>query len=724
METLSGTVERFLFQDDQQGFGVFVLKVSKEATVVVRAHAASFHPGQDVEVEGAWVTHPKFGKQFEAQVCKAILPTSALGLRRYLGSGMIKGIGKSYADKLVSYFGTSVLEVIDKTPERLSEVPGIGPKRVETIAKAWQEQKEIANIMVFLQEKGASPAYASKIYKKYGAASIAVVTENPYRLAEEVWGVGFTLADQLAQNLGFEKESVKRVKAGILFALTTATTHGHLYAELEDLKKISAELLDLTEEHSVKDLIKKALHALYDEQKIKLISHENLHYVTTSQLYYVEKGTAEKIKGLIAHAPSKSIDIDAVYQTLRVPTAGEIELNEAQQKGIIDSLQAKVSVITGGPGTGKTTLTKKLLQFLEERSISYKIAAPTGRAAKRIMENSGKFAVTIHRLLEFNVQGGGFTHNEKNALKLDYLIIDEASMIDAFLAYALLKAVPLTAHVIFIGDTDQLPPVGAGNFLLDLIASKTVPVTQLSYIFRQAQNSLITYNAHRINKGEMPVSEAEATKKDYYFISEQDPTQLPVHLKKIVHGYLPRVGIKPEQTIILSPMNKGIAGTQKLNTDMQSLINPGKKQQVQRMFSTFTLQDPVIQLRNNYDKNVFNGDIGTIAAINDEEKTVTVTFPEKEVEYDFTELDELMLAYAISIHKSQGSEFDAVIIPLFMQHFTLLQRNLLYTALTRAKKLCIFIGQHKAIAIALKNNSGSARITFLQQYLTSDLQCR
>ncbi len=724
METLSGTVERFLFQDSEKSFCVFLLKVERETSVVVRAHAVSFHPGQDVEAEGAWVTHPKFGKQFEAQSCKATLPTTVLGLRRYLSSGMIKGIGKTYADKLVNAFGVTVLEVIDKQPERLATVPGIGPKRIELIATAWKEQKDIAKVMVFLQEKGASPAYATKIYKKYGNSSIAVVTENPYRLAEEVWGIGFRMADTLAQNLGFEKKSAKRIKAGIIFAITNATSFGHLYVELDDLKKQIFTLLELEEDPEIQATLKRAFHELHDIQKIKLITHQEKHYVTLAQYYHIEKNSAEKLKEIIKHYTLRSFDLDTIYQTLRAPKEGEIELNEAQQKGIIDCLQAKVSVITGGPGTGKTTLIKKLLGILDGHKINYKLAAPTGRAAKRMMESTGRFAVTIHRLLEFSPQAMNFTYNEQNSLKVDYLIIDEASMIDSFLAYALIKAVPFTAHLIFIGDIDQLPPVGAGNFLRDLIASATVPVAKLSYIFRQAQNSLITYNAHRVNKGEMPVSKAECTFQDYFFIAEDDPGNLPTHLKKITHGYLPRFGIKPQDAIILAPMNRGVAGTQKLNQDMQLLLNPEKKTAVQRMFSTFKVDDPVIQLRNNYDKNVFNGDIGTIKSIDEEDKLVSVTFPEKDVEYDFSELDELMLAYAISIHKSQGSEFSAVIIPLFMQHFTLLQRNLVYTALTRAKRVCFIIGQYKALAMALKNTKGTERLTFFTQFLTSDLACR
>ncbi len=724
METLSGTVERFLFQDSEKSFCVFLLKVERETSIVVRAHAVSFHPGQDVEVEGAWVTHPKFGKQFDAQSCKATLPTSVLGLRRYLSSGMIKGIGKTYADKLVNAFGATVLEVIDKHPERLSEVSGIGPKRLEQIIAAWKDQKDIAKIMVFLQEKGASPAYAAKIYKKYGTSSVAIVTENPYRLAEEVWGIGFKMADLLAQNLGFEKKSAKRIKAGIIFAITTATTFGHLYVELDELKKKTLELLELEEEPEVQATLKRSFHELHEMQKIKLVTYDNKHYVTLAQHYYVEKNIAAKLDTVINHYSTRSFDIDAIYQSLRIPKEDEVELNEAQQKGIIDCLQAKVSIITGGPGTGKTTLIKKLLGILDGLQIGYKLTAPTGRAAKRMMESTGRFAVTIHRLLEFNPHTMTFTYNEQHSLKVDYLIVDEASMIDAFLAYALIKSIPFTAHIIFIGDIDQLPPVGAGNFLRDLIASNTVPVTKLSYIFRQAQNSLITYNAHRINKGEMPVSKAECTFQDYFFIAEEDPANLPLHLKKIIHGLLPRFGINVQDALILAPMNRGIAGTQKLNQDMQLLLNSEKKAQVQRMFSTFKIDDPVMQIRNNYDKHVFNGDIGTISKIDEEDKILTVTFPEKEVDYDFSELDELTLAYAISIHKSQGSEFSAVIIPLFMQHFTLLQRNLVYTALTRAKKVCFIIGQYKALAMAIKNTKGTERLTFLTHYLTSDLACR
>ena len=723
MEVLNGTIDRFLFQNEESGFAVFVLQVKKDQTIVVRGTTPALQPGQQVELSGDWVNHPKFGKQFEAHSCQVCLPSNVIGLKKYLGSGLIKGIGKIYAEKLVNYFGTSVLDVIDQTPERLKEVPGVGAKRVKIIAEAWKDQKEIANVMVFLQDKGASTAYATKIYKKYGANSIAFLTENPYRIAEEIWGIGFKIADQIAQNLGFEKHSVKRIKAGILFAITQNTSLGNLYVEIDPLKKNTIDLLEL-EAATIQDTLKRGLHELYNEDKIKLLSHKEKHFVTLPKFYHTEKNVAQKLTHLIEQKASKTFDLKKIYSQLRAPKEGQVSLNESQQKGILNCLQNKVSIITGGPGTGKTTLVKNLLNVLDDERVTYKLAAPTGRAAKRMTESTGRYAVTLHRLLEFNMQTMGFTYNEQNALKTDFLIVDEASMIDIFLAYGLLRALPLTAHVIFIGDIDQLPSVGAGNFLRDLIVSTKASTIKLSYIFRQAQNSLITYNAHQINKGEFPAFDAPGTFQDYMFIKEDKPENLPLHLKRIYQAKLPRCGIATNKSIVLSPMNRGMAGTQKINQDLQLLLNPEDKPSLSKFQHTFKVGDRVMQIRNNYDKHVFNGDIGSIESINHQDKIITITYPEKAVEYDFLELDELVLAYAISIHKSQGSEFDAVIIPLFMQHFTLLQRNLVYTALTRAKKFCIIIGQPKALAMAIKNNKGTVRTTFLSEFLTTDLVCR
>lgn len=723
-EHLSGSIEKILFQSPENGFTVFVLRTSSTNTVTVKGSFASLHAGEHVTLQGAWIVHPKFGKQFDARDCTTSTPTSIIGLKKYLGSGLIKGIGPVYAEKLVDYFGLDVLEVIDQNPERLKEVSGIGQKRIATIIDAWKDQKEIANVMLFLQEKNISPAYATKIYKKYGQESIAVLNENPYRLADELWGVGFKLADQIAQNLGFTTTSPKRIKAGITFAITTQIGYGNLYIELSKLKKTTVELLEINEQETA-HLVKHALHDLYNEDKIKLITHNNEHFVTLSHYYFSEKGFAQKLITLNEYPSNITFDLDTIYQKLRVHKPGDINLNEEQQKSILNCLQNKVSIITGGPGTGKTTLIKKLLLVLDAQRVSYKLAAPTGRAAKRIQEGTGKHAMTLHRLLEYDFMTRSFVHNENNALKLDFLIVDEASMIDVFLAYAVAKAVPHNAHLIFIGDKDQLPSVGPGNILNDLIASGKIATVKLEQVFRQEQDSLIVVNAHKINHGEFPTSYLPEAKRDFIFIKEDNVENIPHHLETIYNKGLRKFGIQKKDSIVLTPMNRGGAGTHKLNHDLQQLLNPHESEKkVSYAGNTFKINDRVMQIKNNYDKTVFNGDIGVIEAIDMTEKVVAVRFIERLVEYDFTEMSELVLAYAISIHKSQGSEYPAVIIPIFMQHFMLLQRNLVYTAITRAKKFCIFIGQAKAIAMAIKNTKGNQRKTFLQEFLTTDLACR
>lgn len=719
IDKINGIIERFLFQDTESNFTVLILQPVHQSTITVKGHLPNVAIGQEIEVSGKWLFHPKFGKQFEAISCTTKLPTSLVGLKKYLGSGLIKGIGEKYADKLVNYFGVEILNIIDKKPERLKEIPGFGEKRIEKIITAWQDQKEIANVMVFLQDKGISTAYAVKIYKKYKQEAIAVLHENPYRLAEDVWGIGFKTADEIAQKINFLPHAPARIEAGILFVISSSSSNGHLYVELSDLKVKTLALLELNEEH--KDLLKNGLHSLYEKQKITYITNDNLHYITLISFFASEKGTASRIKNLLLRPSDHKFNIDDIYNKMRISDS-KIALNEDQQRGIISCLQNKITIITGGPGTGKTTLIKKLLNTLEENHISYKLAAPTGRAAKRIHESTGRYALTIHRLLEFDASSMGFKHNENHCLKLDFLIIDEASMIDIFLANSILKAIPNNAHLVLIGDIDQLPSVGPGNVLSDFIDSKQIPCIKLTHIFRQAQDSLIVVNAHRINNGEFPITSLPQALNDFIFIKEENPEEITNHLKRILFIELPKKHISINNTIVLTPMNRGIVGTHSLNHILQSLLNPENyENQISIAGNTFKPKDKVMQIRNNYDKNVFNGDIGTIEQINKEEKQILVNFNENLVEYEFEELNELVFAYSVSIHKSQGSEYDAVIVPIFMQHFMLLQRNLLYTALTRAKKLCIFIGQPKALAIAIRNNKGNKRITFLQKFLTSEI---
>ena len=719
-DTIIGTVDHIIYENLETGFLIFILQDNHSSTTV-KGCLPAVKAGQDVTLTGSWIVHPKFGKQFEAQHCTITLPTNAAGLEKYLSSGIISGIGPVYAKKLISAFGINVLDIIDKEPDRLRSISGIGPKRVAKIIEGWHEQKEVANIMIFLQEQNITPAYAAKIYKKYGYEAIAVVKENPYRLAEEVWGIGFKTADQIAQNLGFSHASPSRIKAGILHAINEIVSEGHLYTEVDKLKEKTFQLLELTDDEQ--PLIKNGLHELYELNKIKIITHNEQHFIATSIIYHTEFGVSQKIKNLLNYPSGLFLDIDAIYQQLRKQD-GPVVLNEDQQRGIMTALQHKITIITGGPGTGKTTLIKQFLEILDKKRIRYKLAAPTGRAAKRMSESTGRPAATLHRLLEFDPATLQFKHNEDNTIQTDVFIVDEASMIDIFLSYAILKAVPLAAHIIFIGDIDQLPPVGAGNFLRDLINSKKIACIQLTEIFRQAKNSLIIVNAHRVNHGIFPTTNLPDTQKDFIWIKEEQPEKVFEHLTSFFTKKIYQYQISPAETMVLVPMNRGSIGTQKLNQNLQEILNKQPGNKLTYGLTEFKEHDRVMQIRNNYDKLVFNGDIGFIQTIDHSEKTIAVRYGERLLTYKYNELDELVLAYAITIHKSQGSEYDAVIIPLFTQHFTLLARNLVYTAITRAKKLCIFIGQTKALAIALHNNKSIKRQTFLAEYLTTEVQCR
>jgi exodeoxyribonuclease V alpha subunit len=723
---ITGTVERVIFKSEESGFLVFTLKVGAQEPITVCGSVGQLHQGSQVTIKGSWKFHPKFGRQLEAHECTTQLPTNAVGIQKYLSSGLIKGIGPKFAEKLVKTFGEQTLEVIDTDPKRLLEVGGIGPGRVTSIINAWQDQKEISRVMVFLRSKDVSPAYAVKIFKTYGNQAIEKVQENPYRLVDDIWGVGFKTADKIALKMGIEPQSIDRVKAGILYSIGQATETGNLYITLPELKEKTIQALEI-DAQSNQELLKQALTDLYGQEKVKLISHNEQHYLTLPQFYFSEKGIAQKIVRLQEKKTSMpTLDLDKIYHEIRLPDTYGIELNEDQQRGILCALQNKVTIITGGPGTGKTTLVKKCIQTLEKNHIRFRLAAPTGRAAKRMFESTGKNTETLHRLLEFTPGSLAFARNEQNALDLDFLIVDEASMIDVFLMHAILKALPWNASLLLIGDVDQLPSVGAGNVLHDLIASDKIAVVRLIQIFRQAQDSMIVVNAHRVNKGEFPQSSLVGSKKDFSYLKEDLPENIFPLLRSLYTSRLPKLGIKPDNTIVLVPMNRGVVGTQRLNQELQNLLNPVTEEDkyVMQFGQMYKVGDRVMQIRNNYDKFVFNGDMGKIVSINKTDQELIISFGDRELAYDFSELNEITLSYAISIHKSQGSEFDVVIIPIFMQHFILLQRNLIYTAITRAKKLCLLVGQAKAIAMGIRNNKGTIRLTFLKEFLTTDLEAR
>lgn len=717
-EKISGTVGRFVFKSADDAFVIFVLEPlenSSIASVTVRGYLPSIAEGQDIALWGAWTVHPKFGKQFNAHHAEITLPTSLDGLRKYLGSGIIKGIGPAYAEKLVDFFGIDVLNVIDTTPHKLLRVEGIGEKRAADIIAAWQKHKEVANLMVFLQSKGISTSLALKIYKQYGNNAVANILENPYRLAGEVWGIGFLTADQIAQNLGIKPDDPRRVSAGILFVLSTASGQGHLYVEQEKLKEKASEILALKPEQM--GVYESSLSQLFTQGKTVLIPKKNHTFIGLALHFNLEQELVRHCKRVQEFPTRNRFDLEKLYQGIRV-SQKNLELHEDQQQGIMTALSNKITIITGGPGTGKTTLVRTLLGLLDEEKCNYRLAAPTGRASKRLAESTGRFATTIHRLLEFKPETGKFVHDDKNTLKVDFLVVDETSMIDIFLAVSLFKAIPSSAQILLIGDCDQLPSVGPGNILKDFIKSGRIPCVTLTKIFRQAQSSLITVNAHRIRHGEFPTTAIENSRRDFAFMKMTEPAHVGPFLQRLFSSELKKRGFKSEDVQILTPMNRGIVGTYTLNNQIQNLIFPEKRTGIAHNGAHLHVGDRVMQLRNNYDKNVFNGDIGTVETLDQQNQSLHVRYPEGTmVEYESTDLDELVLAYATTIHKSQGSEYPVVVIPIFMQHFMLLQRNLLYTAVTRAQKLCVLIGEPRAIAMAIHKEDATQRATFLMELL-------
>ncbi len=708
---LSGSVERVTFHSEESGFCVLRVKVrGQQELVTVTGSAATISPGEYVECHGAWLNDKNYGLQFKSDRLSVVAPSTLEGIEKYLGSGMIKGIGAHFAKKLVKAFSEQVFEVIEQTPERLLELPGIGRKRMESVVAGWAEQKVVREIMVFLQSYGVGTSRAVRIYKTYGNDAVARVSENPYRLALDIHGIGFKTADVIAQKLGIPKESLIRAQAGIRHVLQEFSGQGHCACERQKLVEAGSSLLEITEE-----LIGTAIDNELAEKHLIAEEVGGEKLVFLGSLYNAELGVSSHILRL-QQGTTGWAEIDSVKAIAWVEGKAKISLSDSQKKAVDLALKSKVLVITGGPGVGKTTLVNSILQIIRAKSAEVLLCAPTGRAAKRLTESTGVQAKTIHRLLEFDPKIFGFKRDRENPLKTNLVIVDEASMIDVVLMNQLLRAIPDESALLLVGDVDQLPSVGPGSVLSDVIASQVVPCVFLTEIFRQAATSQIIVNAHRINEGKIPIKTGDdGTLSDFYFVPAETAEEISDKVMQIVCERIPkRFGLDAVKDVqVLTPMNRGGLGTRSLNVELQKRLNSGATPQLTKFGWSYGPGDKVIQVVNNYDKEVFNGDIGTISSIDVEESELLIEFDGREVVYDANELDELSLAYAASIHKSQGSEYPAVVIPLAMQHFMMLERNLLYTGVTRGKKLVVIVGQPKALALAIKNKRSAARRTTL-----------
>jgi exodeoxyribonuclease V alpha subunit len=717
-EVLAGLVERVTFHNPENGFCVLRAKArGHRELVTVVGHAATISAGEWITASGEWINDRTHGQQFKARFLRTSAPTSIDGIEKYLGSGMIRGIGPVYARKLVGAFGEKVFDVIEAEPERLREVTGIGPMRARRITDAWAEQKVVREIMVFLHENGVGTARAVRIYKTYGGDSVQVMTENPYRLARDIRGIGFKTADAIAMKLGVEKTATIRVRAGISFALTEAMDEGHCGLPTDELVPLAEALLEVPQE-----LILTALDLELSEGTVVADRVGETPCVFLAGLYRAERAIAERLARLVdGKLPWPSIDPDKALPW--VEQRSGLSLAETQRTAIRLALASKVLIITGGPGVGKTTIVKSILRVLSAKGTRLLLCAPTGRAAKRMTEATGFEARTIHRLLEVDPKGGGFKRNSDNPLDCDLLVVDEASMVDVMLMQALMKAVPDEAALLIVGDIDQLPSVGPGQVLADIITSGAVPVVRLTEVFRQAVASRIIVSAHRINQGHMPDLGTPDEDSDFYFVQADDPETAVARIVELVKTRIPRrFGLDPVRDIqVLCPMNRGGVGARSLNIELQKALNPAGERKVERFGWTFAPGDKVMQIENDYDKDVYNGDIGYVDDVDPEAGELSASFDGRPVTYGFGELDTLVPAYAATIHKSQGSEYPAVVIPIMTQHYAMLQRNLLYTGITRGKRLVVLVGQKKAVAIAVRNVSGRRRWSKLDEWLRREM---
>ena len=731
-EELTGTLERVVFHNPDNGYTVLRLNVKDKAdlvTVVGNLHEPQ--PGVALKVTGRWVSHARFGEQFQLDRYEIVLPATEAGIRHYLASGLIKGVRERMAKRIVDLFGEDTFRILEEDPEQLLRISGIGMKTVDAVRAAWAEHQGVRELIMFLQPHGVSTSYSVRIYKHYGAEAMDVVQTNPYRLAMDIHGIGFLTADSIAMKLGFARDSEIRAGAGLLYTLTQLSEDGHVYYPKNDLLQETANLLQVEPA-----LVERTLTPMVAEERIvleellglpgqvpgqidpdddRVLTHIGVYL---SRYHHCEAGIAYYLQR-ICNSP-KAANFDNPDTIMRNTLAAlSMSLAPEQEEAVRSSIARKVLVITGGPGTGKTTVINAVIKAFSQVKARILLAAPTGRAAKRLVETSSLEAKTLHRLLEYSPHEDSFCRNEDNPLACSLLVIDEASMMDTLLMYHLLKAVPLGATVIFVGDVNQLPSVGPGNVLRDIIASGVIPVVELTEVFRQAAESEIILNAHRINHGETPnLSNPTERLGDFYFVRQEEPEKAAEMVVDLVREHIPRrFGLNPFDDIqVLCPMHKGSCGAQNLNALLQEALNP-QTVKLQRGDRQFRLGDKVMQIRNNYDKDVFNGDIGRIIHVHAEDREATVSFDSNNVIYSWDELDELVPAYAISVHKSQGSEYPAVVFPLLTQHYIMLQRNLLYTGVTRGKRLVVLVGSPKAVHIAVANNQMRKRHTWLAHRL-------
>ncbi|HEY9672044.1 MAG TPA: ATP-dependent RecD-like DNA helicase [Waterburya sp.] len=718
LESLEGIVERITFHSDESGYTVARFKVPRTPDLVtIIGNFAQIEAGQTLKLTGLWRDHPKFGQQFQVTQYRETKPATLTGMEKYLGSGLIKGVGPVTAKRIVTHFGLETLDIIENQIERLLEVPGIAQKRVKMIQSAWETQKAIKEVMVFLQGHGVSTTYAVKIFKQYGDAAIAIVSENPYQLAADIYGIGFVTADTLARSLGIEPGSEFRYRAGIVHVLLEAAEDGHCYLPLAELVEQTVQRLAVDDHQPQPDVIARLIQQMGQRGELVLEGSPDQLLCYKPSFFQTEQNLAQRLRQQLTNPVT--VDLPRVRRWLmRFREKTGIELSEQQQQAVEMAASERVLVLTGGPGCGKTFTTRTIVALWKAMGKSIALAAPTGRAAQRLSEMTGQPASTLHRLLEFDPKTFGFKHDEANPLEADAIVIDEASMLDLFLAYSLIKAVKPDAQLLLVGDIDQLPSVGPGNVLRDLITSNCVPVARLTQVFRQAQASQIVTNAHQINQGKFPQLESVSLtpRSDCLWLGAPEPDYGVQGITELLTDVIPQLGFNPTTEVqVLSPSTRGVVGTRSLNQVLQNLLNPPSpnKAEVVRGGTTLRVGDRLIQRVNDYQREVFNGDLGVILAIDNEEQEIRVQFDQRQVTYDYADLNEVDLAWAVTIHKSQGSEYPVVLLLLFPQHYLMLSRNLLYTGLTRAKRLAVIVGPKKAVAMAVNQVKDQKRYTGL-----------